>query len=114
MEEQKQNLEDSFQDLFKASVSGSGEDELLRIAADFSMQLSAAQVRCLCYLHDKAIALREKKKEIIAERLEKFVENYLRYKRNNNSANFVMQALGAISLKKFINENTVKINLMKQ
>lgn len=105
------NLEDSFQSLFKTSVSGTGEEELLRIASKFSVQLSMAQIRALVYLRwiSKHSKMPQERKEQIAT----FIEDYLQYKQYSGSAMFVMRALDSISLRKFIGENAFKIDIQK-
>jgi hypothetical protein len=44
------NLEESFNKLFSSSVSGTGEEELLRIASDYALQIHAPQIKCLQYI----------------------------------------------------------------
>lgn len=104
------NLEDAFQDIFKTSQSGSGEEELLRIASQFSLQITAPQIKCLLYILHRADTAKE---TWVAERLRSFVRKWLEYKQNNNSDIFVMKALEHISLRHFINENSMKINIDK-
>jgi len=103
------NLENAFQDLFKTSASGSGEEELLRIASKHAMQLSAAQIKVLLYLEWQADIYPDPYKTQIRQ----FVARYLELKQNNNSDIFVMKALEHISLRKFINENSMKVNIEK-
>jgi len=103
------NLEDAFQDLFKTSASGTGEEELLRIASKHAMQLSAAQIKVLLYLEWQA----EIYPDPIRGQIRTFIARYLELKQNNNSDIFVMKALEHISLRKFINENSMKVNIEK-
>jgi len=103
------NLEDAFQDLFKTSASGTGEEELLRIASKHAMQLSAAQIKVLLYLEWQAQIYPDPYKSQVLG----FVQRYLELKQNNNSDIFVMKALEHISLRKFINENSMKVNIEK-
>ena len=103
------NLEDAFQNLFKTSASGTGEEELLRIASNYSLQLSAKQMKALLYLEWWIPKLPEEEKE----RVRAFIRRWLELKQNNNSDLFVMKALEHISLRKFINENTMKVNIEK-
>jgi len=115
-EEQKDQsppVEDLFQNLFSSSVSGGGEEELLKIASSYALQLSAAQIRALLRLemHSRNF-LRRGKKEI-AENLHNFVTRWIELKRNNNSDAFVMRALDAISLRRLIGENAVKVDIQK-
>lgn len=104
------NLEDAFQGLFKTSASGTGEEELLRIASQHAMQLSAPQIKALLYLKKLAYDAPEGKYK---NWLHDFYDQYIELKRNNNSDIFVMKALEHIALRKFINENSIKVNIEK-
>lgn len=104
------NLEDAFQGLFKDSSSGSGEEELLRIASRYSLQLSAAQCRALLYLQDKASTLKDENKKI---RLNNFVENWLKFRQYCGSEMFITKALETISLRRYLNESSFKVNVEK-
>jgi len=106
------NLEDAFQNLFKTSASGTGEEELLRIASTYSRQIDSSQILCLLYLEYRATQLKDTH-EISAQLLHSFVDRWLELKQYNNSASFVVRALETISLRKFINENSLKINVAK-
>lgn len=103
------NLEDAFGSLFKTSASGTGEEELLRIASTYSRQISARMIKALLYLH----WLREEVNEKQAKLIDAFIKNWLEYKQFNNSDVFVMRALDSISLRKFIGENAFKVNIEK-
>lgn len=119
------NLEDAFGKLFKSSVSGTGEEELLRIASDYALQITAPQIKCLQYIEHWADKLRMMAKrpdldanvklyyEWQASQLSTFAFRWLDLKRHNNSDVFVMRGLDSISLRKFINENTLKVNIEK-
>jgi len=104
------NLEDAIQNLFKTSASGTGEEELLRIASQHAMQLSAPQIKALLYLKKLAYDAPEGKFKVW---LHAFYDGYIELKRNNNSDIFVMKALEHIALRKFINENSIKVNIEK-
>jgi len=106
-EETDANLEDAFQGLFKTSASGGGEEELLRIAADYSLQLTAPQIKALLYLEWCIPKLSDSEKMKVRH----FIDRWLQLKRNNNSDMFVMKALDFISLRRFINENSMKVNI---
>lgn len=118
------NLEDAFSKLFKSSTSGTGEEELLRIASDYALQLSAKQIKALLYIEHwagkfRALADKQANPLIAAyykwqgAYLSEFVFRWLDLKRHNNSDVFVMRGLDSISLRKFINENTLKVNIEK-
>lgn len=103
------NLEDSFQKLFSSSASGTGEEELLRIASTFSMQITTRQMKALLYLEWASISLAPERRKQIAQ----FVERWLEFKQHNNSDMFIMRALDSISLRKFVGENAFKVNIEK-
>lgn len=107
---ESKNLEDAFSKLFKSSVSASGEEELLRIASTYSRQISSSQIKLLLYLEMRSRTM----SEINKEKISNFVTRWLELKQYNNSAAFVMRALESISLRKFINENSMKVNIDKK
>lgn len=108
------SVEDKFQSLFGSSVSGTGEEELLRLASSFSRQYSAKQIKIILWLELKAHEFEETGRTIGARAIRSFIERYENLKQYNNSDIFVMKALDSISLRKFINENTLRINLDKK
>jgi len=103
------NMEDAFGKLFSTSSSGTGEEELLRIASTYSRQFSSKQIKVLLYL-EWSIPIYPPDTQ---KRIRKFIDRYLELKQYNNSDGFVMKALEHISLRKFINENTMKVNIEK-
>jgi len=122
----EKNLEEAFGNLFKNSVSGTGEEELLRIASRYSLQMTAKQIKCLLFLEHKAKMFEELyfsakkqndnkwiKYKFTAEYLRAFVAKWLQLKEHNNSDVFVMRALDSVALRKYINENSMKINIEK-
>lgn len=111
-ETEQVNLEDAFQGLFQTSATGTGEEELLRIASKFALQVTSPQIQCLLYLKDLAIGI-EKKDAILSRRLKSFITDWLEYKQHNNSDIFVMKSLEQISLRKFFNENSFKVDIQK-
>jgi len=103
-------LEDKIQSAFGGTFSGTGEEELLRVASKFSLQYTGNQIRIMLYLYD--VALRYKGASN-SERLVAYVNKYSELKQFNNSDRFVMTALESIALKRFIGENALKINVEK-
>lgn len=104
------NLEDAFQGLFKTSASGTGEEELLRIASTYSRQMSARMIKAVLYLE---WVKGEKEQRTESDLLTSFITRWLELKQYNNSDMFVMRALDSISLRKFIGENAFKVNIEK-
>jgi len=109
IESGEKNLEDAFGGLFGTSTSGTGEEELLRIASTYSRQFSAKQIKVLLYLEWHHTRYPEPMKK----RIRAFIDEYLRLKQYNNSDGFVMKALEHISLRRFLNENSMKVNIEK-
>jgi hypothetical protein len=106
----KINLEEAFQGLFEGA-SGTGEEELLRIASTYSRQITGEQMRGVIFLKLFGSLLPEENRYIIDEI---FIKSWLELKQYNNSAIFVMKALEYISLKKFLGENAIKVNVEKR
>jgi len=114
MNSETKNLEEAFNQIFTSSVSGTGEEELLRLASSFSRQYSSQQIKALLLLqHIKLLAVSYGQK-FLSDSLTDFMDFYQTLKQFNNSDAFVMRALDSISLRKFINENTMKINIEKK
>jgi len=109
-ENQDINLENLEKTLFESTVSGSGEEEMLKVASRYALQLSTPQLKLLLFLDITAGLMKDEKKKKL---LQNFIKKYLEMKQHNNSAVFVMRALDSISLKKYINENSFKINVAK-
>ena len=101
------NLEDIFQGLFQHSESN--DEGLLRIASTFSRQFTSQQIKAIVLLTFVSNWLTEDGKKIVNE----FLETWKELKQWNNSALFVMKALEYISLKKFLGENWLKVNVDK-
>lgn len=110
--QQKPDVENAFTNLFGGIASGTGEEELLRIAARFSRQISARQMRCLVRLTMAAEAAPKDSKT--KAQLMAIVEHWLEYKQYHNSNLYVMRALDSISLRKYINDSSFKVNVQKQ
>jgi len=107
--EEEVNIEEAFGNLFKTSASGTGEEELLRIASTYSRQFSAKQIKVLLYLEWQA----KQYPPEIRRQISDFITRYLELKQYNNSDGFVMKALEFIALRKFIGDNAFKINIEK-
>lgn len=108
-----ETLEDKLQNIFGGNVSGTGEEELMRLATKYSLQFHSRQIRILLYLNDLAFRYEAISRPVIAQRLRAFVTMYQDLKQYNNSDMFAMRALDAIALKKFIGENAIKVNVEK-
>lgn len=108
-QEAKQNLEQVFSDLFKGGTTGTGEEELLRVAAKYSMQLSAAQIKCLLYIQFQADRFGGE----VAKILHNFIKKWLEWKEYNNSAGFISHVIGDISMRRFLTEQSFKVDIKK-
>ncbi len=111
-----ENVEKTVGDFFKAGVSGSGEEELLRIASNFSLQLYSDQIKCALFCEIMALRLKrhiKPKFQEAGEILENFIPRWLKLKEQNNSADFVQRCLEFISLRRFLNEQSFKVNIQK-
>lgn len=110
MNPETKSAEDIFGGLFGASASGTGEEELLRIASKYSLQLSGRQVQCLIKLRLHAELAEAPTKKT----LDSFIEKWLEWQQYHGSMAYIMRALDSVALRKFINENTFKVAVNKQ
>lgn len=113
MLEKKQNLEEVFSDLFKGGTTGTGEEELLRLASKYSMQLYAVQIKCLLfldYMKAQCLYFNFKLEYTI---LDNFIKKWLEWKEYNNSANFILRIIGDISMRRFLTEQSFKVDIKK-
>ena len=95
--EEKKDLSQALQNLFQPT---SGEEDMLRVATKYSLQLTAEQVKLLLYIKYVAKIV----KPDTGEKLDAFVADYLEYKQYNNSALFVMRLFEFLSLKKYLGQ----------
>jgi len=110
MPEAKENLEQAFNDLFKGGTTSTGEEELLRVASKYSMQMTAQQIKALLYLQHWADQTKiETDKKIINN----FIAKWLELKEYNNSAGFIMRVIDFISLRRFLTEQSFKVDIQK-
>lgn len=98
---------DSNTDLEKAlgevfGVSGSDDDELLSIVDKHTMQLDGDQVQELMWLYSLNNPF-----------IERWVDKYLDLKHHNKSADIILGAVNAISLKNFISQFRFNVNTTK-
>ena len=88
-----------------------GDAQLLEVASKHTLQLNAEQIKAILYLNYlKDIYLTNEKEKVA---LNEFIKTYVQYTSHNSSQGFITEILGAISFRRFINENTLKINVGK-
>lgn len=109
MEEEK-SLEDiALNSLFKEEKKNN-EAEIVDIAQKYSLQLNIRQIKAILYLNYIKNDLKNNDKA----KIEEFIKKYIELKIHNASASFIIKILENIALKKFINEDTFKININKK
>jgi hypothetical protein len=106
----KTNLEEAFNDLFKGGTTSTGEEELLRVASKYSMQLTTAQMKCLLYLKWWGNLSGDPVQKMA---LDEFCQRWLELKEYNNSASFIMRVIDFISLRRFLTEQSFKVDIQK-
>lgn len=106
-------IEEAALNIFGGSTSGSGEEELLRIASNFALQLSARQINRLLWLKLAALRLRNAKKDNLAIVFDAFITNWLEWKKYNGSEAYIMRGLDSISMRRYLNEGSFKVNIDK-
>lgn len=107
------NIENvALNDLMANSTSAGGEEEMLRIASEFSLQLDADQIRAILWLEMFA----KKLSRLLPEEgawLANWASEWRKLKKNNHSDQFMVAIMDRISLRKYFNENTFKVNIDK-
>lgn len=104
------SAENAFTAMFSGAQSASGDQELLRVATDFAPQYTGEQMRTLCYIYG---LIARRPDSFFAKMVEPILDKYVLFKRNHDSALYVQAALDSIALRKFVNENTMKVNIQK-
>jgi len=93
-------------------ASAGGDEELLRIASNFSRQINGRQQRTLSMLKMFALQCHDKNPHIQLM-VEHFLKYYMEIKQYHESGAFVMRALDAIAVKRYIAPDAVKVNVNK-
>lgn len=106
------NIDEKLKGLFSGSSSADGSEEVLKVAANFALQLPATQIQALLHLED--IALEFRSDEAFSMRISNFVKRWIELRRYNNSAMFVQRVLDSISLKKFIQSGQFDVGIQKK
>lgn len=105
----KKDVADVFGDLFQQTDTG--DEGLLKIASGYSLQTSADQIKGILLLEICAMLMQPEMPENTIPGW--FAKRWLHLKQFNQSAPFVMRALDSISLRKFLGENAIKVNVEK-
>jgi len=95
-----------------AQASGSPDEEMLRIASNYALQMNPGQI----YTVMKLKAFAEDYKHInpqLPERIEMFVSKWLEIKHFHESGNFILRTIDSLSLKRIIPSDATKVNVMK-
>lgn len=95
-----------------AQASGSADEEILRIASNYALQLTPDQI----YTVMKLKAFAEDYKHInpqLTEIVENFTSQWLEVKHFHESGSFILRVIDALSLKRIIPADATKVNVMK-
>lgn len=110
-EEKKDVSMADIMDSFNQSSSG-GEEEILRIASNYALQINPIQIRTLMMLKMLAITY-NKKNQALCYQIEEFIKQYLEMKHFHESGAFIMRVIDSLSVKRLITQDTAKVNVMK-
>lgn len=95
-----------------AQASGSSDEEILRIASNYALQLTPDQI----YSIMKMKSFAEDYKHInprLPEIIENFTSQWLEIKHFHESGSFILRVIDALSLKRIIPSDATKVNVMK-
>jgi len=104
------DIQKFFENLFQSSSLTEGEAETLKVATEYTIFLDGQKIRALLLLKIYALITdNEKEREIINE----FIEKYLLYQRYNQAQKFIVKVLESLTLKKFLGQNWLKVEVQK-
>jgi uncharacterized protein HemY len=113
MTEENNNQKDLtkyFEGLFQASSLGEAEAETLRVASQYTIFLDGQKIQglTLLYLYSQITDNEEEKKLLMS-----FIEKYLEYQRYNQAQKFIIKVLESLTLKRYLGENWLKVEVQK-
>lgn len=92
--------------------SGGGDEEILKIASEYALQVGPRQIQTIMRL--KMFALTYAKiNENLTFVIESFIQEYLKVKHFHESGMFIRGVIGDLSLKKIIPPDAIRMNVMK-
>lgn len=115
MEEVNTNLasKGNVSDIFSAfSHSTGGDDEMLRIASQYALQITPEQIDTLTRLRCFALDYEQYNPQMKIK-IELFIKEYLEIKHYHESGGFIGRIIEALSVKRLIPTDAVKFNVMK-
>lgn len=92
--------------------AGSSEEEMLRLASNYALQLRPDQLECLMKLEMFAIDYGENNADLKTN-IELFIDKYLKLKHFHESGYFIRSIISDLSLKRIIPPDATKVNVMK-
>lgn len=101
--------QDLLNDMFSKGSTATGEEELLRLGASFARQVRLDQMKTIIFL----LSFAQKSSLRVSKILNLIVEKYLEMKQFHRSDIYVMRMFESLALRRFINENSVKVNVQK-
>lgn len=109
-EEKKPNIADLMANF--GDTSGGSDEEMLKIASNYSLQMSGRQIACLMKLKMFALSYGHLNKTLLSD-IETFIKEYLELKHFHESGPFIRAVIGDLSLKRIIPNDATKVNVMK-
>jgi len=111
---QEVSLAERFQSLLGSSTTGGDDEKLLELASKFSLQLSASQIRILMAINLISDIAEKEGDEKGSFVLRSFSRKYLELKQYHGSDFFVMRALENVSLRKFMAQQPINVDVIKK
>lgn len=101
-----------FMNMFASAGSG-GDEEILKIASEYALQIGPQQIATLMRLKLFARDYAKYNSEL-PDKINYFVREYLHIKKYHESGGFIQRIIADLSLKKIVPNDAVKVNVMKQ
>lgn len=106
-------MKTNISDIFSAfSHSAGGDDEILRIASQYALQVMPNQIDTLTRLRTFALDYAQYNPDL-KPKIEIFIKEYLEIKHFHESGGFIGRIIEALSVKRLIPTDAVKFNVMK-
>lgn len=96
-----------------AQSSNNGDEEMLRIASEYSLQVGPRQMRTLLLLDLAAYQYKHLNADLPILFGDLIAKKWLQLKHHHESGPFIMRVIDSLAVKKLVPNDAVKVNVMK-
>jgi len=117
MEEETKSVNDILSGFMPSMGSADGSEELLKVVAEYALQLPTLQIQAILKLNDYKNRFEKMGAVTLAKRIDKIISaeaGWLKYKKFNNTGRYVLGALDSYSMGKWIKAGLLNVNVQKK